>query len=93
MAYFKKSASLVLLTVAAACAVQEPVPDNPPNPYPSLPESVVALAAPHQNLADAQLNPADNCYWYRHVGVVETTWLPLKTTTGAQICQAVPDTV
>lgn len=55
--------------------------------YPQLPIAVVDLAAPYQNLAEADLNPADNCYWYRHYGVVETTWLPLRTPRGAHICQ------
>ncbi len=51
-----------------------------------LPEAVVALAAPGQNLASARLLPQDNCYWYEYAGRVETTLLPLKTVDGRPIC-------
>lgn len=53
-----------------------------------LPEQVIALAAPWQNVASARLVPTDNCYWYEHVGPVETTLLPLRTREGRPICQA-----
>ena len=51
-----------------------------------LPEEVVALAAPYQNLREVILRPEDGCYWYRHVGQVETTMLPLRTVAGRPIC-------
>ncbi|MBM3603243.1 MAG: hypothetical protein FJX25_00465 [Alphaproteobacteria bacterium] len=53
-----------------------------------LPEEVVALAAPNQNIATARLQPDDNCYWYEHVGPVETTLLPLISERGGPICLA-----
>ena len=51
-----------------------------------LPEAVVAMAAPFQNLEAVQLLPEDGCYWYQHVGPVETTMLPLRTVNGNKIC-------
>lgn len=51
-----------------------------------LPESVVAMAAPNQDLRSVVLKPEDGCYWYRHVGVVETTMLPLRNKAGRPIC-------
>jgi hypothetical protein len=51
-----------------------------------VPDSVLAVAAPHQDLETARLREADGCYWYRHVGPVETTPLPLRTIEGRPIC-------
>lgn len=51
-----------------------------------LPESVLAVAAPGQDLTAVMLMPEDGCYWYRHRGPVETTMLPLLTTSGRAIC-------
>lgn len=51
-----------------------------------VPEGVVALAAPNQDLTTVQIDPADGCYVYRHVGPVETTMLPLRATNGRPIC-------
>ncbi len=51
-----------------------------------LPESVALIAAPYQNIRNVILKPEDGCYWYRHVGPVETTMLPLRTTEGRPIC-------
>jgi len=53
---------------------------------PPLPENIVELAAPNQDLATAFLRPEDNCYWYMHAGPVETTPLPLRTAGGNPIC-------
>lgn len=55
---------------------------------PPLPEQVVAVAAAWQDLSSARLMPEDNCYWYEHVGPVETTMLPLRTAEGRPICAA-----
>lgn len=52
----------------------------------NLPEDVLAIVAPNQNLNAVQLRPEDGCYWYRHDGPVETTMLPLRTTAGNPIC-------
>ena len=45
-----------------------------------------AMAAPYQDLRSVELRSEDGCYWYRHVGPVETTMLPLRTTEGSAIC-------
>jgi hypothetical protein len=55
-----------------------------------LPERVVALAAPYQDLTAVKIDPADGCYVYRHVGPVETTFLPLRATNGRPICTRAP---
>ena len=52
----------------------------------NLPEGVLAIAAPYQDLQAVRINPVDGCYVYRHVGPVETTFLPLRTTEGRPIC-------
>lgn len=51
-----------------------------------LPEEIVSIAAPGQDLAAVQLNPDDGCYWYRYEGPVETTMLPLRSREGRPIC-------
>lgn len=51
-----------------------------------VPEVVVALAAPHQDVQSARLREEDGCYWYRYTGPVETTLLPLRTVDGRSIC-------
>ena len=51
-----------------------------------LPENIVALAGPNQDLNAVRLLPEDGCLWYRHVGPVETTMLPLRTADGRPIC-------
>ena len=56
-----------------------------------LPEPVVALAAPYQDLTAVKIDPADGCYVYRHVGPVETTFLPLRAKNGRPICTRAPD--
>ncbi len=58
-----------------------------------LPEGVRAIAAPYQDLSAVQINPADGCYVYRHVGPVETTFLPLRSVNGRPICSRAPDAV
>ncbi|MEM6341253.1 MAG: hypothetical protein AAF729_08885 [Pseudomonadota bacterium] len=52
----------------------------------NLPENVVAIAAPNQDLRSARLMPEDGCYWYRHNGPVETTMIPLRNVGGRPIC-------
>lgn len=51
-----------------------------------LPEEVVAIAAPNQNLQAVKLLEDDGCYWYEHDGPVETTLLPLVSKGGQHIC-------
>lgn len=52
----------------------------------AVPENVLLLAAPGQNLQTARLNPEDQCYWYIHNGPVETTEIPLRSNRGRHIC-------
>lgn len=52
----------------------------------NVPEAVLAVAAPYQNLATARLRPEDGCYWYLHSGPVETTLIPLRSVDGRPIC-------
>jgi hypothetical protein len=56
-----------------------------------VPEEVLAIAAPNQDLVAVRINPADGCYVYRHVGPVETTFLPLRTVEDAPICSRAPE--
>jgi len=56
-----------------------------------LPEGVLAIAAPYQDLTSVRINEADGCYEYRHVGPVETTFLPLRATNGRPICSRPPE--
>ena len=51
-----------------------------------LPEAVVAMAAPNQDLSSVQLREEDGCYWYTHRNAVETTLLPLRNVEGRPIC-------
>lgn len=54
----------------------------------NLPDGVVALAGPGQDLTTARFRADDGCYWYEHNGPVETTMIPLRTTDGNRICVA-----
>ncbi|MFK7874787.1 MAG: hypothetical protein AB8B71_03265 [Paracoccaceae bacterium] len=51
-----------------------------------LPEGVIANADPSQDLSAVRINVIDGCYEYRHIGPVETTFLPLRTSAGNPIC-------
>ncbi len=51
-----------------------------------VPENVLAIAGPGQNLNAVTVLPEDGCYWYQHRGPVETTLLPLRTSAGNPIC-------
>lgn len=51
-----------------------------------LPEGVVSIAAPNQNLTAVKIDPVDGCYVYSYAGPVETTLLPLRTRDGRPIC-------
>ena len=55
------------------------------------PEAVQEIAGPHQDLEHVRIDPLDGCYTYRHVGPVETTFLPLRTAEGSPICTRQPD--
>lgn len=74
----------VFLLVGCATA---PVVDDD-GAFIELPEPLLAIAAPYQNLNKVRLDQNDNCFWYQHSGPVENTWLPLRTPNGNPICQA-----
>ncbi|SDI54219.1 hypothetical protein [Aliiruegeria lutimaris] len=57
-----------------------------------VPEGVIALAAPNQDLTTVRIQPEDGCYWYRYSGPVETTYLPLRARDGRPICSRAPET-
>ena len=61
--------------------------------FAQLPEGVLAIAATNQDLTAVRIDPTDGCYVYRHVGPVETTFLPLRATNGRPICSRAADVV
>lgn len=69
----------------AACATTTTT-TSPEGYIAELPEGVLAIAAPYQDLTTVRIDPVDGCYVYRHVGVVEATFLPLRTRDGRPIC-------
>ncbi|WP_265502506.1 MULTISPECIES: hypothetical protein [Paracoccus] len=86
----KKRTAVIALTlfVLAGCTAQTTgTAVEEASPYP-IPNEVVAIAGPNQDLTTARLDPADDCYWYYHVGPVETTLVPLRAANGNHICNA-----
>lgn len=77
---------LVVEAFALLSACAPTPPENSSGFITELPEEVIAMAAPNQDLRSVILRPEDGCYWYQHVGVVETTLLPLRTKAGNPIC-------
>ena len=55
-----------------------------------LPEGVLEIAAPFQDLNAVRIEPSDGCFVYRYVGPVETTYLPLRSKRGNPICTREP---
>lgn len=78
------------LSLLTGCAIAPSGSSDPANAIGNVPESVVAMAAPDQNISTARLRPEDGCYWYEHSGPVEVTLLPLRTANGNPICAARP---
>ncbi len=56
-----------------------------------LPEALLTIVAPGQDLTAVRINPTDGCYVYRHAGPVETTFLPLRAKRGGPICTQAVD--
>lgn len=79
----------VLVLFLSACAVPyDETGSETEAPTVNIPDAVVAIAAPYQDLTTARLRSEDGCYWYLHAGPVETTPLPLRSVDGRQICSA-----
>ena len=57
----------------------------------NLPEQVLEIAAPNQDLSRVKIDPADGCFIYEYAGPVETTFLPLRSVRGRPICTQLPD--
>jgi len=74
------AAASILLALAACGA-----PPTPAGGSEALSEELMALVAPGQDIASVRIE-SDGCYWYRYVGPVEVTYLPLVTREGRMIC-------
>ncbi|RJE82104.1 hypothetical protein [Paracoccus onubensis] len=81
------SVTIVMLQLLGACAAPLGVTGKAKGPSDDegLPQTVIQLAAPNQNVYSARLQP-DGRYWYEYHGPVETTLLPLLTVDGKRIC-------
>ena len=75
-------------TAALAACTDMPISNGAPSDQfiQELPEGVLAIAAPYQDLNAVKIETSDGCYVYRHVGPVETTFLPLRSQDGRPIC-------
>jgi hypothetical protein len=90
MGYRLFSVGGFLVVMTACVRVQE---DPPANMFlQELPDGVLQIAAPYQNLTAVKIDPSDGCYVYQYVGRVETTFLPLRTVSGRPICTKLPAT-
>ena len=76
------------LLFTAGCAIPPSSGSEAANAIGNIPDRVVAMAAPNQDISTARLVPDDGCYWYEHSGPVETTLVPLRTPNGSRICTA-----
>ncbi|WP_298911367.1 hypothetical protein [uncultured Aliiroseovarius sp.] len=52
----------------------------------TLPPDVAETVAPGQDTSDLRVDARDGCLMYRHIGPVETTYIPLRTKQGRAIC-------
>lgn len=71
---------IAINSVLTACST--PIPDSKP----LLPESVLSVVGPKQDLENTKIDPETGCVFYLHKGQVETTWIPLRSKTGGAIC-------
>lgn len=78
--------------VLGGCAEFDGQVEAPTNEFiKKLPESVLEIAAPFQDLNAVRVDTTDGCLVYRHVGPVETTFLPLRSKNGNPICTRQPE--
>lgn len=81
--------SMCLAVLLAGCT--EMSGTNSEGHLTTLSDNLVAIAAPYQDLTTVRINPEDGCYEYRHVGPVETTYLPLRAKAGNPLCSRPPE--
>ena len=81
-----KLLTLATTLVVAGCSL--PAVERDRDEIGNVPDQVIAMAAPGQDLSSARLVPEDGCYWYSHRGPVETTLIPLRAVGGGPICTA-----
>lgn len=84
--YRSMIAAMAALSVLAGCGVKTVSEEDDPYRIGYVPDNILAITAPQQDLTTARLDPADNCYWYQHQGPVETTLVPLRSVGGGAIC-------
>jgi len=76
----------IWLTLGASVVLAGCVSTTPQGQFEeALPEEVLALVAPGQDVNSVRLE-GDGCYWYLHHGPVESTYLPLLTRDQPMIC-------
>lgn len=85
-----KTASLMAAAALALTACEE-LENGSRGGFVTLSENVIDIAAPNQDLRAVRVNAEDGCYEYRHIGPVETTFLPLRTKQGRPICTQVEE--
>lgn len=87
----QRSTTLLALIPLALAACTTPRKITEEGFIAELPEGVLAIAAPYQDLSAVRIDPTTGCYVYRHIGPVENTFLPLRTPQGGPICTAPTD--
>ncbi|MEJ6404990.1 hypothetical protein [Yoonia sp. 2307UL14-13] len=83
---FQYGVLMVAGFLGACTELQNELAGRDPSLLRTVPEGVISIAAPNQNLDEVRINPADGCYEYLYRGPVETTFLPLRTPDGRPIC-------
>ena len=74
LVFWSLGSSTILLS---ACGGFHYVSSSPTDGFiQELPEGVLSIVAPNQNLNSVRIDPEDGCFVYRHIGPVETTFLP-----------------
>lgn len=71
-----------IATSAVLTACSAPVSESKP----LLPDSVLSVVGPNQDLENTKIDDETGCVYYLHNGQVETTWIPLRSETGGSIC-------
>lgn len=79
-------AGAAVLLLAACNGIPSGSTDRAAGFMTNVPERVIEIASPDQDLTRVRIDPVDGCYVYRYVGPVETTLLPLRTRDGRPIC-------